>query len=129
MTQTPVVAMLKFGKHFTLETYACGKGIGAVLMQESRPISFLSKAIRIRNWALSVYEKEYLALLMAVTRWRHYLEHLPFIIKTDHQSLKFLLEQSLSTPLQIKGMDKLLGLKYTLRYRKGHENKAAGTLI
>lgn len=97
-------------------------------MQDSRPISFLSKALGPRNLGLSVYEKEYLALLMAVSKWRHYLEHLPFVIKTDHQSLRYLLDQRLSTPLQIKGMTKLLGLKYTVKYEKGRENKAADAL-
>jgi recombinational DNA repair ATPase RecF len=48
-------------------------GIGAVLMQRNRPIAFLSKALSEKNQMLSIYDKEFLALLMAVERWRQYL--------------------------------------------------------
>jgi hypothetical protein len=41
---------------------------------------------------LSIYEKEYLAILMAVERWRHYLEKEQFVIQTNHESLKYLLD-------------------------------------
>jgi Integrase zinc binding domain/Integrase core domain/Chromo (CHRromatin Organisation MOdifier) domain len=59
---------------------------------------------------------------------RHYLEGQPFIIKTDHISLKHLLEQRLTHALQHKGLCKLLGLQYEIQYKKGVENKAADAL-
>ena len=71
---------------------------------------------------LSIYEKEYLAILMAVEKWRHYLEQEQFIIQTDHESLKYLLDQKIHTTIQKKVLTKLLGLRYTILYRKGREN-------
>jgi Integrase zinc binding domain len=50
------------------------------------------------------------------------------IIKTDHISLKHLLEQRLTHTIQHKGLCKLLGLDYTIQYKKGVENKAADAL-
>ena len=69
-------------------------------MQDRRPIAFLSQSLAPRNMGMSIYEKELLALVTAVTKWRHYLEGNHFIIRTDHQSLKYLLDQRITTSLQ-----------------------------
>ncbi|XP_042013895.1 uncharacterized protein LOC121762165 [Salvia splendens] len=44
-------------------------GIGAVLMQDGHPIAFISKALSPKNKNLSVYDKELLAIVFAVTYW------------------------------------------------------------
>ena len=92
MTITPVLALPNFQETFTVETDACQDGIGAVLMQKGQPIAFLSKALGKKHKTLSIYEKEFLALIMAVERWRHYLQRKEFIIQTDHKSLAYLNE-------------------------------------
>lgn len=91
-----------FSKSFVIETDASDIGMGAVLMQEGYPISFLSKPFRQRNQALSTYEKECMALIMAIEKWRPYLHGQSFIIKTDHRSLLHLTEQKVSSRLQQK---------------------------
>jgi hypothetical protein len=73
MTTTPVLALPDFTRQFMIETDACETGIGAVLMQDGHPLAFLSKALSVQHKALSIYEKEFLALIMAVERWRPYL--------------------------------------------------------
>ncbi len=88
----------------------------------------LSMAIKGRNLGLSTYEKEFLAILMATQKWRHYLISRKFIIKTDHESLKYQLEQKITTPMQQKGMMKLMGFDYSIAYRKAKENIAADAL-
>ncbi|KAL0329707.1 UNVERIFIED_CONTAM: Transposon Ty3-I Gag-Pol polyprotein [Sesamum radiatum] len=128
MVSAPVLALPDFAKPFVVETDACDKGIGAVLMQDHRPIAYLSKALGPRTQGLSVYEKEFLAILLAVTKWKHYLVGNHFVIKTDQQSLKYILEQKVDNALQQKWISKLLGLDYEVQYRKGCENKAADAL-
>lgn len=64
--------------------------MGALFSQDQKPIAYLSKALGKRSLGLSVYEKELMALLMAISKWRHYLQLRPFVIKTDHQSLNYL---------------------------------------
>lgn len=110
MSRVPVLGLPDFEKPFTLEMDASGIGVGAVLTQEGRPLAFLSQVLSPKHLGLSIYENELLVVLMAVDRWRHYLEGNKFIIKTDHESLKFLLQQKLQTQLQKKGMTKLMGL-------------------
>ncbi|KAL2230104.1 UNVERIFIED_CONTAM: Transposon Ty3-G Gag-Pol polyprotein [Sesamum indicum] len=128
MISAPVLAMPDFSQPFIVETDASGKGIGAVLMQGGRPISYLSKALAAKNLGLSTYEKEFLALLLAVTKWRHYLLGSHFIIRTDQKSLKHILDQRVDSMLQQKWVTKLMGLSYEVQYKKGNENRAADAL-
>ena len=115
MVTAPVLALPQFNKSFTVETDASETGLGAVLMQDSHPIAFLSQTLSPRNAALSTYEKECLAILMAVDKWRTYLQAQPFVIHTDHKSLLHLTEQKIHTKIQQKVLLKLMDLDYTIQ--------------
>lgn len=128
LIEAPVLALPNFQQPFVVETDASDKGIGAVLMQNGHPIAFLSKALGPRTQGLSTYEKESLAIMLAIDHWRSYLQHDEFVIRTDHRSLSFLTNQRLSTPWQQKALTKLLGLRYKICYKKGLENGAADAL-
>jgi len=99
LMEAHVLAILDFSKTFVLETDACDYGLGAVLMQEGHPVAYLSKPLCPRNQALSTYEKECMAILMAVEKWRPYLQHKEFLIRTDHKILLYLTEQRIHTRL------------------------------
>jgi hypothetical protein len=66
--------------------------------------------------------------LLAVDKWRSYLQHALFTIITDHRSLVHLSDQKLTSDMQHKAFVKLMGLQYKLIYRKGKENSAADAL-
>lgn len=74
MASTPVLALPDFSQPFEIETNASDVGIGAVLMQKGQLIAFLSKALGVTHKHISIYEKEFLVLIMAVERWRQYLQ-------------------------------------------------------
>jgi hypothetical protein len=99
LVQAPVLAVPDFSQQFVIETDASDLGIGAVLMQNQHPVAYLSKALGPRNQALSVYEKECMAILLAIEKWRSYLQHQPFVIKIDHRSLQHLTDQRISSKL------------------------------
>jgi hypothetical protein len=122
MVNMPVLALPDFDRPFTIETDACDTGIGAVLVQDGHPLAYFSKALGVRNQRLSTYEKEFLAVMMAVDKWRAYLQRGPFTIVTDHQSFCNLGDQQLDTELQRKAMAKLVGLQFKFQYRRGAEN-------
>ena len=128
LTSAPVLALPDFSKPFTIETDASATGMGAVLMQNSHPVAYLSKALGVKTQALSTYEKECLALIMAVTKWKQYLQHQEFTIITDQRNLIHLGEQKIHQSMQQKAFIKLLGLQYKLVYKKGLDNKAADAL-
>ncbi|XP_035823161.1 uncharacterized protein [Zea mays] len=128
LVSAPVLALPNFSLPFCLETDASNHGVGAVLLQSGHPIAYLSKALGPRSQGLSTYEKEFLAILIAVDHWRHYLQLKEFIIYTDHRSLAQLDEQRLHTPWQKKMFTRLLGLQYRIVYKKGVENGVADAL-
>jgi hypothetical protein len=100
MTSASVLALPDFTKAFVVETDASLTGIGAILLQEGHPIAFISKSLGPKQQTLFVYEREMLAILHAVTKWKHYLWGRHFHIRTDHISLKYLLHQKMTTPAQ-----------------------------
>jgi hypothetical protein len=71
MTQPPVLALPNFTIPFIMESNACDYGIGVVLMQNGRPISFMSKALGPRFAGHSNYDKEAPAILEAPKKWKH----------------------------------------------------------
>lgn len=99
-----------FSKPFILETEASDVGFGAVLLQDSHPIAYLSKAVCPKNQALSTYEKECMAIILAVGKWHPYLQHAKFLIRIDHKSLLHLTEQRVTSRIQQKVLLKLMDL-------------------
>jgi hypothetical protein len=82
MSNTLMLALPDFQQPFIIETDACDGGIGAVLMQKDQPVAFLNKALTSQHKHLSIYEKEFLALIMVVEKWRQYLQHQESVIRT-----------------------------------------------
>lgn len=128
LTSAPVLAVPDFSKQFVIETDASQKGIGAVLMQDGHPLSFLSRSLGPKWQRLSVYEKELLAIVFAVQKWEQYVSGSHFIIRTDQKSLKWLLQQKISTPFQQFWLSKLMGFDYEITYKSGTENLVADAL-
>ena len=68
MISAPVLALLNFTKTFVVETDASGNGIGAVLIQDSHPIFYLSRALSPKHQVMSTYKKEFMVVVLAVEK-------------------------------------------------------------
>ncbi|KAI5426518.1 hypothetical protein KIW84_032089 [Lathyrus oleraceus] len=128
MTSPPDLVLPNFSLPFEVECDAAGRGIGAVLMQQRKPVAFFSKALSQGNLAKSVYEKERMALVLCIQHWRHYLLGKQFRVYTDHKSLKHFLQQRITSPDQQCWLAKLLGYQFEVKYKPGMDNKAADAL-
>nr|GEW94209.1 putative mitochondrial protein [Tanacetum cinerariifolium] len=122
------LGLTRYYRRFVQQYDASSQGIGAVLMQKGHPIAYISKALSPKNQPLSTCERELLSVIHAVQKWSQYVLDRHFIIKTDQESLKYLLENKLSTPFQKKWVSKLLGYNYEIQYKKGVENQVADAL-
>jgi hypothetical protein len=67
-------------------------------------------------------------ILHALKKWRPYLIGRHFKVKTDHDSLKYILEQRLSSEEQQKWVTKILGYDFEIVYKKGKQNVVADAL-
>ena len=98
-------------------------------MQDGHPPAFLSKALGPKTHGLSTYEKEFMAILLAVQTWHAYLQFQEFTIMTDQRSLTQLGDQRLNTHWQQRVFSKLLGLQYQIVYRPSTDNRAADAFV
>jgi hypothetical protein len=84
--------------------------------------------VALYHQKLPAYERELIGLVKAVLHWRPYIWGCPFTVCTGHYSLKFLLDQQLSTIPQHTWVSKLFGYDLTVVYRQGKLNGAADAL-
>ncbi|KAJ9555024.1 hypothetical protein OSB04_009638 [Centaurea solstitialis] len=128
LSTAPVLKLPDFSAEFVIETDASGTGVGAVLMQNEQPIAYYSQVLGTRARQKSAYEKELMAVVFAVKKWRPYLLGNHFTVRSDQQSLKFLLEQRVVEPEYQHWMSKLMGYNFSIVYKPGSANKAADAL-
>jgi transposase InsO family protein len=128
VTSAPVLALPDFTKPFIVECDASTYGFGAVLIQDGHPIAFFSRPVAPRHRSLAAYERELIGLVHAVRHWRPYLWGRRFTVRTDHYSLKFLLDQRLATIPQHHWVGKLLGFDFGVEYKPGAQNAVADAL-
>jgi hypothetical protein len=128
MCKNPVLTTPDFTKTFIVECDALGNGIGVVLMQEGNPLDFESRPLKRKELHKPIYEKEIMEILHALKKWCPYLIGRHFKVKIDHDSLKYFLEQRLSSEEQQKWVTKILGYDFEFVYKKGKQNVVVDAL-
>jgi hypothetical protein len=128
LTMGPVLQMSDFTRPFIMDCDASGVGFSAVLHQGDGPLTFFSRLFAACHLKHAACEQELIGLVQAVRHWRPYLWGRSLWIRTDHYSLKFLLDQRLSTVPQHQWISKLFGFNFTIEYRLGRLNTMADAL-
>jgi hypothetical protein len=80
-------------KSFDVYCDASGTGLGGVLMQEGRVISYSLRQLKSHEEHYPTHDLELVAVVMALWTWRHYLLGDVVDIYTDHRSLKYIFTQ------------------------------------
>ena len=88
MSSCPFLALPDFTQPFIVEYDASGKGIARILMQNHHPIAFESMKLREHERLYSIYDKEMLAIMHAMSKFRQYLVGGCFVMRTYHNNLK-----------------------------------------
>ena len=107
---------------------ASGEGIGAVLSQDRHPIVFESRKLWGLERFFSVYDKEMLAIMYALAKFRQHLVGSKVCIKTNHNSLGHFLGQRDLNERQQKWVNKLQSYDFDISYIKKTQNVVANVL-
>lgn len=118
-----------FEKEFELTTDASEYAIGAVLSQDDKPITFLSRTLSKTEESYAANEKEMLAIIWSLGSLRNYLYGSRRVkIFTDHQPLTFALSNK-NTNAKMKRWKSILEeYNYELKYKPGKSNVVADAL-
>ncbi|GKD74956.1 ty3-gypsy retrotransposon protein [Tanacetum coccineum] len=128
LSEAPILGLPSFENMLIVEADASDVGIGAVIMQNGKPLSYFSRRLGPRMRLAATYQKELFAIVEAVYKWRQYFLGHRFTICTDHRSLKELMQQVIQTPLQYKYVRKLMGFNFAIEYKTGTTNMVADAL-
>ena len=128
LTNAPLLCLPDFAKVFEIECDASGIGIGAVLMQESKPIAYFSEKLNGAALNYSTYDKELFALKRALETWQHYLWPKEFIIHSDHESLQYLKSQGKLNKRHARWLEFIETFPYVIKHKHGKENVVADAL-
>ena len=88
ITTLPVLTYFNKTKKLTIQCDASKKGLGAVLLQKSKPVMYMSRALTETEQRYSNIERELLAIVFALERLNHYSFGRTITVQSDHQPLQ-----------------------------------------
>ncbi|KAM1557066.1 hypothetical protein ACFX10_040536 [Malus domestica] len=132
LTTAPIIVPPDWSLPFELMCDASDYALGAVLGQrkDKKPhvIYYASRTLNDAQLNYSTTEKELLAVVFALDKFRSYLIGTKVIVFTDHAALKYLLTKKEAKPRLIRWMLLLQEFDIEIRDKKGSENVVADHL-
>ena len=92
----PILAYYNPKKETILQTDASIKGLGTCLLQDQKPVYFMSKALTETQRGYMAIEIESLAVAWVMEKSHHFLYASHFILETDQKPLEAILSKSLN---------------------------------
>lgn len=131
LTSDPILVYPDFEKPFVLTTDASNFALGAVLSQihegKDHPVAFASRTLNKHEVNYSTTEKEALAIMWAVEKFKPYLYGNSFTLVTDHKPLTFIKNSTKNLKI-LRWRLELENYEYTVQYRTGKTNVVADAL-
>ncbi|PAA69616.1 hypothetical protein BOX15_Mlig032248g1 [Macrostomum lignano] len=133
LASNPCIKPFDVSAPVCLRVDASEKSLGAVLVQSGHPVMFMSRALTQAETNYSNIEREALAIVWAVERARKMLLGKKFILQTDHEPLKFILNPCKNLPKTVSARLtrwalRLSAYDYEIEYVPGKKMQDADAL-
>nr|GEZ15005.1 putative reverse transcriptase domain-containing protein [Tanacetum cinerariifolium] len=120
-----ILALPEGSEDFIIYCDASNKGLGVVLMQREKVISYASRQLKIYEKNCTTHDLELGAVVFPLKIRRHYLYRTKCRVFTDHKSLQHILNQKELNMRQRRWLELLSDYDCEIRYHPGKANVVA----
>ncbi|KAJ9542729.1 hypothetical protein OSB04_029235 [Centaurea solstitialis] len=128
LCEAPVLTLPEGVEDMTVYCDASYHGLGCVLMQRGKVISYASRQLKTHVVNYPTHDLELAAVVFALKIWRHYLYRVKCTIYTDHKSLRYFLDQPNLNMRQRRWLDVAKDYDCEILYHPGKANVVADAL-
>ncbi|GJS68975.1 putative reverse transcriptase domain-containing protein [Tanacetum coccineum] len=128
LCSAPILALPDGSENFVVYCDASHKGLGAVLMQKEKVITYASRQLKVHEKNYTTHNLELGAVVFALKMWRHYLYGTKWVVFTDHKSLQHIHDQKELNMRQRRWLELLSDYDCEIRYHPGKTNVVADAL-
>ncbi|GJZ55815.1 putative reverse transcriptase domain-containing protein, partial [Tanacetum coccineum] len=110
---------------FVVYCDASGLGLGCVLMQGGKVITYASRLLKVHEKNYSTHDLKLGVVVFGLKIWRHYLYRTKSVIFTDHKSLQHIFNQKELNMHQRRWIELFSDYDYKISYQPGKANVVA----
>ncbi|GJX28541.1 putative reverse transcriptase domain-containing protein [Tanacetum coccineum] len=125
LCSAPILALPEGSGDFVVYCDASHNGLGVVLMQREKVISYASRQLKIHEKNNTTHDLELGSVVFSLKLWRHYLYRTKYTVFTDHKSLQHILNQKELNIRQCRWLELLSDYDYEIHYHQGKANVVA----
>jgi len=128
LMSAPILVIPDVGKPFEVYCDASHLGLGYVLMQEKKAMTYASRQLKVHERNYHTHDLELAATVFSLKIYRNYLYGAQFLVFNDHKSLKYLFYQKELNMRQRRWMEFLKDYDFELLYHLGKANVVTDAL-
>ncbi|GJY11257.1 putative reverse transcriptase domain-containing protein [Tanacetum coccineum] len=128
LCSAPILALLEGSEDFVVYYDASHKGLGAVLMQREKVISYASRQLKIHEKNYTTHDLELGSVVFSLKLWRYYLYGTKCMVFMDHNSLQHIFNQKELNMRQRRWLELLSDYDCEIRYHPGKANVVVDAL-